>query len=318
MTLSAGDGTVTSGNFASSLLSAFGLPTSQTWQTAINQWVNAEGGYNAATSGGAANNNPLNTNCDWPGQIGCATLSNGAKVGVYPNLATAVQSYATGGGINNFSYWKQASSPSQLLSLIQNSNWSSGHYGGNLSSTPVASTANASGTPTGTTTGIQIPTGNPLTDVLANWFASIFTGGKIGSPPPDLGSLVINGIAVLLGFLFIIIGIIRLTGSQDTIGKYLAAQGLIKGAGMFNQLGQAPENVSDALQNSYTSPHAQNTTPVAEVIAPEPGAGRGQDYSPETPRVRKPSQRITKPSKARTERVMALGNTDQAREVLNR
>ena len=121
---------VTSQNFASSLLAATGKPQTAEWQAVVNTWVAAEGGFNPNNSGGARNNNPLNSGCTgWANQIGCATLSNGAKVGIYRSLDDAVASYSN--GLNNYSQYagiRNASSPTAMANAIIASPWAESHY----------------------------------------------------------------------------------------------------------------------------------------------------------------------------------------------
>lgn len=126
--MTAGSANISQAQFPAAFLQALGFPAkvyqSQAWQDVIDVWTQAEG-----PKGGAAwnANNPLNANCNWSGQTGCITLSNGAKIGVYPDLQTAANSYATGGGVSGWSGLSKANSPLDLANKISNTDWVNGN-----------------------------------------------------------------------------------------------------------------------------------------------------------------------------------------------
>ncbi len=134
--MTAGDGIVTPGNFASYLLSqlgfAQGIASNTAYQNVINGWVHVEGGFSGATSGGAAVYNPLNAGCDFPNATGCVTLSNGAKVASFSNLQAAADSYAQviKSGAHGYAYISPngASTPLALANAISQSGWAASHY----------------------------------------------------------------------------------------------------------------------------------------------------------------------------------------------
>ena len=134
--MTAGDGVVTPGNFASYLLSqlgfAQGIASNTAYQNVVNGWVHVEGGFSGATSGGAAVFNPLNAGCDFPNATGCVTLSNGAKVASFSNLQAAADSYAQviKSGAHGYNYISPsgASTPLALANAISQSGWAASHY----------------------------------------------------------------------------------------------------------------------------------------------------------------------------------------------
>ncbi len=244
--MTSGDGTTNPGNFASQLLAGLGLPTSQAWQDVINVWVHAEGGFNPATSGGAAANNPLNTNCSgWGLQIGCVTLSNGAKVGVYPNLDAAVQSYATGLEKNAYGYPAifGASSPIALANAISASGWSTSHYSGykatisdymqtgrsvpltGLGALLYQQTKGYTVATTGSSTnvsqympGINNPAGG-VTVATAQSAVSAWLAGKLGLLSGSLTQIAVNLVVGAVAIFLIVIGLWQLVkGATDTSG----------------------------------------------------------------------------------------------------
>ena len=285
--------------FPAALLQALGLPTSQVWQDVINVWVQAEGGYNATKSGGAAVNNPLNTNCDWPGATGCVTLSNGAKVASYASLQDAVNSYATGGSINNFSSWKNAGTPFALANDISSSNWASSGYkqysittnaitGQNLTLTGLSALLYKNATNKSqflltyaVAAGNQNQNqGNPVSDAgaaatNAAGGAAGAAGGAIGAAQTALTAgqaltswvtnflaspnLAVNAIVLLTGLIMLVLGLKSLVGQQA--GQAITILG---GADA-----SAPKGMANLLPNTVT-PNTVTGTVASPVTADSP------------------------------------------------
>lgn len=222
----AGDGTVTSGNFASQLLQSLGLPNTPAYQTVINQWVASEGGYNAPLA--QLTHNPLNARCNYQrarlgavsyflygldqaaGATGCTTQG----FVIYPNLGSAVQAYTAQLHEPQYKAIPVATSPAALKSAIIASPWAAGHY--NHGSSWAGGTAQPSGEPQPSSGGTTPPGSgldlNPF-DALGGIWSGIT--GAIG-----------NAALILMGGLLILLGVWSLL-KQQSVGQTVNQAGSV-------------------------------------------------------------------------------------------
>jgi hypothetical protein len=251
----------TPSTFAVDLLTAIGLPTTKPWQDVINTWAQAEGGFNPANSLGAAQNNPLNTHAGgFPYGVTGGT-TNGETLEAYPDLGTAVQSYAY--GLKNYSYYTKivaSTTPAQLAQNIISSDWAQGHYvdpatgklsdawtsyfrganvpipvDGTLPPVPVGGAGGGKSVPPGTVATADpnpLDPGNILTGILKNILPGVFggpgsSGGSgVGGP---LFDTVVNVLFLLVGVILLLFGLyalVRPGASWKGFGRELSELGL--------------------------------------------------------------------------------------------
>lgn len=259
----AGDSTVNPGNFASVLLGRMGLPTTSPYQAIINTWLHAESGSSSSGNPGWEYNNPLNASCyDWDtNKIGCWTAQGGHRFAIYPNLNAAVDTYVGSGFLGSGPYKAiiNAKSPLQLANAISGSPWDAAHYSGHVygGQKGIAAlalqngyiTPTALGAPGAAPTGITGGSSNPPASTSSSGGSPLdavtgIPGAIIGFLGGTIQSVIFDGMAILLGLIFVVVGLIMfLKGTSSPVEGVRAGANMAVDAGL---AAAAPEGVVSA------------------------------------------------------------------------
>ena len=337
--MTAGDGVVTPGNFASYLLSqlgfAQGIASNTAYQNIINGWVHLEGGFSGATSGGAAVFNPLNAGCDFPNATGCVTLSNGAKVASFSNLQAAADSYAQviRSGAHGYSYISPsgASTPLALANAISQSGWAASHYAQYTAAvTPPGShstvtykglaayifntyanrndlqsfynTYNAASSVVSNTIA---PPGSPVATVAGAAQAAAQAGTTLTSFVSNFlqsPNLLPNAIVLLTGLIMLVLGLKSLVGQQagQAINIVGGATGSVRERiGEAQVTGPVPAGWGAKEPMTADTPVPESETFTLPEFLKQTSTSEAAAYSPETPRA--PSKSEQRHRKTRAE-----------------
>ena len=328
--MTAGDGVVTPGNFASYLLSqlgfAQGIASNTAYQNIINGWVHLEGGFSGATSGGAAVFNPLNAGCDFPNATGCVTLSNGAKVASFSNLQAAADSYAQviRSGAHGYSYISPsgASTPLALANAISQSGWAASHYAQYTAAvTPPGShstvtykglaayifntyanrndlqsfynTYNAASSVVSNTIA---PPGSPVATVAGAAQAAAQAGTTLTSFVSNFlasPNLLVNAVVLLTGLIMLVLGLKSLVGGQAGQAINIIG-GATNAVGNSQTAGAVREGIGVARQPAEQvtgfTELPESETFTLPQFLKQTSTAEAASYSPETPRAKEPSK----------------------------
>jgi hypothetical protein len=224
-----GDGAAVT--WAEDFLSQLGAPVTPGNEQFVYDWEQSEGG------GGEYN--PLNEG-PVPGQPQLTTTGSqyGGGAADYASYAAGIQGAVDYLDMSNYTQVKaalMANNPTEAEQALFASPWAASHYGygSSFSAAPLPGQATSLIGDTGNAAGASDTTGSVQS---ANWFTNLFTvggqeqdlknlfgssGSGAGSTPlgTTLQKFAVRAGLILLGGIILIIGLLRLTGSEKSVGQ---------------------------------------------------------------------------------------------------